>query len=212
MKTSEGSVRDSISLLDRALISQNINENKTIEQKDVRQMLGLADKIKIISLFKEVLSGNEKLALNSFKELLNDGIDAKNFLNDFLEVIYLFSRRISLGPVDKDMSISETEAQMIEDYSKNLDMQDIGLFWQLTVKTIDDLKIVGNENLTLEMYILQLIYLKNLENKTITGEEFNDSKLLQQKTNDEKIEQSYTDKSLKNKISEQLKNTNQIKS
>ena len=211
VKTSEGSVRDSISLLDRALISQNINENKTIEQKDVRQMLGLADKIKIISLFKEVLSGNEKLALNSFKELLNDGIDAKNFLNDFLEVIYLFSRRISLGPVDKDMSISETEAQMIEDYSKNLDMQDIGLFWQLTVKTIDDLKIVGNENLTLEMYILQLIYLKNLENKTITGEEFNDSKLLQQKTNDEKIEQSYTDKSLKNKISEQLKNTNQIK-
>ena len=211
VKTSEGSVRDSISLLDRALISQNINENKTIEQKDVRHRLGLADKIKIISLFKEVLSGNEKLALNSFKELLNDGIDAKNFLNDFLEVIYLFSRRISLGPVDKDMSISETEAQMIEDYSKNLDMQDIGLFWQLTVKTIDDLKIVGNENLTLEMYILQLIYLKNLENKTITGEEFNDSKLLQQKTNDEKIEQSYTDKSLKNKISEQLKNTNQIK-
>ena len=63
----------------------------------------------------------------------------------------------------------------------------------------------------LEMYILQLIYLKNLENKTIISEEFNDSKLLQQKTNDEKIEQSYTDKSLKNKISEQLKNTNQIK-
>ena len=47
-RTSEGSVRDSISLLDKALISQSIDENKKIEEPDVRQMLGLADKSKII--------------------------------------------------------------------------------------------------------------------------------------------------------------------
>ena len=211
VKTSEGSVRDSISLLDRALISQNTDENKVIEQNDVRQMLGLADKLKILSLFKEVLSGNEQVALNCFKELLNDGIDAKNFLNDFLEVIYLFSRRISLGPIDKDMSISETEAQMIEDYSKNLDMQDLGLFWQLTVKTIDDLRLVGNENLTLEMYIMQLIYLKNLENKNLTTNKSDDALIVKQTTNDKKIEKSYADKDIKNKISEQLKSTDQLK-
>ena len=46
-RTSEGSVRDSISLLDRALISQSINENKQIEEPDVRMMLGLADKSKL---------------------------------------------------------------------------------------------------------------------------------------------------------------------
>ena len=50
-------------------------------------------------------------------------------------------------------------------FSKNLDMQDIGLFWQLTIKTIDDLKVVGNENLTLEMYIMQIIHLKVLIKK-----------------------------------------------
>ena len=49
---------------------------------------------------------------------------------------------------------------MIEQYSKNIDMQDIGLFWQLTIKTIDDLRIIGNENITLEMYIMQLVHLK----------------------------------------------------
>ena len=43
MQNSEGSVRDSISLLDRALISQSIDENKIIEDTDVREMLGLAD-------------------------------------------------------------------------------------------------------------------------------------------------------------------------
>ena len=60
-RTSEGSVRDSISLLDRSLISQNINENKQIEEPDVSEMLGLADKSKVIALFKEVLSGNQAI-------------------------------------------------------------------------------------------------------------------------------------------------------
>ena len=89
-------------------------------------------------------------------------MDAKNFLNDILEVLYLFSRRISLGPIEKDMSVSEAEVQMIETYSKNIDIQDIGLFWQLTMKTLDDLRIIGNENLILEMYVMQLTHLKSI--------------------------------------------------
>ena len=101
-RTSEGSVRDAISLLDRALISQSINPNKTITEQDVRKMLGLADKSKVISLFKEILSGNEKEAIRFLSDLISDGLDAKNFLNDVLEVLYLFSRRINLGPIEKD--------------------------------------------------------------------------------------------------------------
>ena len=70
-----------------------------------------------------------------------------------------------MGPIEKDTSISETEVEMVDQYSKNIDMQDIALFWQLTIKTIDDLRIVGNENLTLEMFIMQLIHLKSLVKK-----------------------------------------------
>ena len=84
-------------------------------------MLGLADRSKIISLFKEVLSGNEKEALKYLKELINDGIDAKNFLNDILEILYLFSRRINLGPIEKDMMISEARSSIVDhEYSKNI--------------------------------------------------------------------------------------------
>ena len=210
-RTSEGSVRDSISLLDRALISQSINENKQIEEPDVRKMLGLADKSKVITLFKEVLSGNEKNASNILNELINDGLDAKNFLNDILEVLYLFSRRISLGPIEKDMSVSEAEVQMIDQYSKNIDMQDIGLFWQLTIKTIDDLRIVGNENLTLEMYIMQLVHLKNIDTKKQVSNLENESgqissdALIGKKIDDQPVD------NIPNQIKNQLKNINQIK-
>ena len=209
-RTSEGSVRDSISLLDRALISQSINEGKQIEEPDVRQMLGLADKSKIISLFKEVLTGNEKDALKFLHELINDGLDAKNFLNDILEVLYLFSRRISLGPIEKDMSISEAEVQMVDQYSKNIDMQDIGLFWQLTIKTIDDLRIVGNENLTLEMYIMQLVHLKNIdarkETQNLETNQQTEESLVGKKIDDKPIETN-----IPNQVKNQLKSTDQIK-
>jgi DNA polymerase-3 subunit gamma/tau len=210
-RTSEGSVRDSISLLDRALISQSINENKQIEEPDVRMMLGLADKSKVITLFKEVLSGEEKNALNILKELINDGLDAKNFLNDILEVLYLFSRRISLGPIEKDMSVSEAEVQMIDQYSKNIDMQDIGLFWQLTIKTIDDLRIVGNENLTLEMYIMQLIHLKNIDiKKQVTNLENESNQISSDDLIGKKIDDQPAE-NISNQIKNQIKNINQIK-
>ena len=210
-RTSEGSVRDSISLLDRALIAQSINENQPIEETDVRKMLGLADKTKVISLLKEVLSGKEKESITILKELINDGLDAKNFLNDILEVLYLFSRKINLGPIEDDLSVSESELQMVDQYSKNIDMQDIGLFWQLTIKTIDDLRIVGNENLTLEMYVMQLIHLKNLEDKKEMTNLNESSSIETENFSSKKIDENKIESNLSNKAKNQLKSTEQIK-
>ncbi len=209
-KTSEGSVRDSVSLLDRALISQSLN-SKAIEEEDVRKMLGLADKSKVILLFKEILDGKEKEALDRLHDLIEDGLDAKNFLNDILEVLYLFGRRINLGPLNKDMSISETEVQMIDEYSKNVDMKDIGLFWQLTIKTIDDLKIVSNENLSLEMFIMQLLHLKNIDEVKEMDDTLNVKPKIQENLQGEKIEDKKVETSFTNKTKNQLKSTNQIK-
>ena len=211
-RTSEGSVRDSISLLDRALISQSITKAKTVDEEDVRKMLGLADKSKIILLLKEVFHGKEKEALGHLKELIEDGIDAKNFLNDILEALYLFSRRINLGPIEKDISISESEAQMVEEYSKDIDMQDIGLFWQLTIKTIDDLRIVGNENLTLEMYVMQLIHLKDIEVKKESTSQPNILRNDKEGSSIKKDDERPAESNLSNQVKNQLKSTDQIKS
>ena len=212
-RTSEGSVRDAVSLLDRAFVSQSANDGKLIGEKDVREMLGLADRSKIIDLFEKILNGKEKETLNLLREMINDGIDAKNFLNDILEILFVLSRRINLGPIEKDMNISETDIEMIDRVSKGIDMQDIGLFWQFTLKTIEDLSLIGNENLVLEMYVMQLIHLKSMgETNEITnhkkeiGDVFSKRKLTQNDTDKENL-----DLDLSSKIKDQLKNTNQIK-
>ena len=208
-RASEGSVRDAISLLDRALISQTI-DNKQIEDEDVRKMLGLADRSKLIILFKEILSGNQKEAVNHLRELIDNGLDAKNFLNDILEILYLFNRRINLGPIEKDLMISESEIQMINEYSKNLDSQDIGIFWQITLKTMDDLRVVGNENLTLEMYVMQLMHVKSIgykddmiEEASSNGDALGSKTISSNDDND--------DKKIKSVFKNQLKSTEQIK-
>ena len=210
-RTSEGSVRDAISLLDRVLISQTIIESKIIEEINVRDMLGLADRSKIISLFREVLNGNEVEAFKYLKELIDDGIDAKSLLNDILEIIYLFSRRINLGPIEKDVTISETEVELVDNYSKNIDMQDIGLFWQLTIKTIDDLKIIENENLTLEMYIMQLMHLNKIDSNKIIFEENQNNLTLKENLAKEDKDEGSQEKNLSTQIKNQLKSTDQIK-
>jgi DNA polymerase-3 subunit gamma/tau len=216
-RVSEGSVRDAISLLDRALISFSINEKKEIQDQDIRLMLGLADRSKLLLLFKEILLGNQIKAILELRDLMNAGLDAKNFLNDILEILYLFSRRINLGPIEKDMMISEPELQLIDEYAQNLDMQDIGIFWQLTIKTIDDLRVVTNENLTLEMYLMQLMHLKNIdedkslkESLQINLKDNTNETLLENKKNNQDSDLQNEDK-ITTSSKNQLKSIEQIK-
>tara|TARA_B100002051_G_scaffold118318_1_gene112585 strand:- start:1 stop:1671 length:1671 start_codon:yes stop_codon:yes gene_type:complete len=209
-RASEGSVRDAISLLDRALIFQSLEENKVIEDSDIRKMLGLADKSKLIHLMGCVFEGKEKESIEKLKDLTDSGLDARNFLNDFLELLYLFGRRINLGPIQKDMFISEGELKLIEKISESLDMQDLSLFWQLTLKTIEDLKIVSSENIALEMFLMQLMHLKKLE-------DYSDEKIFVQglaqdsKIEKKKIEDRSDEIKSINFAKEQMKNTEQIK-
>ncbi len=210
-KVSEGSVRDALSLLDRVITFQNLSSNNTVEESDVRNMLGIVDKSKIIILFKEVLNGNTQEAINILKTLYEDGIDTKSFLNDILELLNLVNRKISLGSIEKDQIIPENEINLINEISKEINITDIGLFWQFTIKTIEDLKVISNDYMTLEMYILQLIHLKDLGNDNeqkinINAERAENTVKISESKNKEISETS------KLKTKNQLKNIEQIES
>jgi DNA polymerase-3 subunit gamma/tau len=209
-RASEGSLRNGISLLDRALVFQSLNPDSITDDKDVRKMLGLANKTKLIHLLKYVFEGDGNNALKQLRDLIENGLDTKNFLNDILELIYLFGRRINLGPIEKDIFISEGELELIEQISQNLNMEDLGLFWQLTLKTIDDLKIVSSESIALEMYLMQLIHIKSIENYD-TAENFSETVSNRPIAKEKQIEESNTELNPTNPIKDQLKNMGQIK-
>ncbi len=209
-RASEGSVRDAISLLDRALIFQTLNINKIIDEKDIRKMLGLVDKSKLIYLLQSVFTGDEENALKKFKEIFDEGLDGKLFLNDILELIYLFSRRINLGAIEKDLFISENELKLVEESVQGLSNQDLGLFWQLTIKTIEDLKTVSSDRVALEMYLIQLMHIKDMEeNELIKNSP--QSPISDPMSYKKKIDENNKESSVTTPAKEQLKSVEQVK-
>ena len=95
VKAAEGSVRDSLSLLDRALVSQSIEE-KEIEENFIRKMLGIADRSKILNLLHLIFQGDHKKSILQLRGLIDEGIDPNNFLNDLLELIYFIAFKIPI--------------------------------------------------------------------------------------------------------------------
>ena len=80
-KASTGSVRDAISLLDRALVNQHVSE-KEVDEDTVRKMLGVADRSKILELLKFIFDGNQKKSITSLRQMIDEGIDVVNLKND----------------------------------------------------------------------------------------------------------------------------------
>ena len=160
-KASEGSVRDSLSLLDRALISQNINKTE-INDIFVRKMLGIADKSKILYLLKSIFQGEQKQSIEKLREMINEGIQPANFLNNLLEVIYFIQQKKSLGNFDSELSMSESEEEIINSISKDINITTLIVFWQFILKALDELSIVSNPILSLEMLVVRLLHLKDM--------------------------------------------------
>ena len=80
-------------------------------------------KTKIIKLLKEFLKGIQLMQLNILKELFDEGIDAKYFLNDILEILSLINRKLSLGSIENDKILPEEEINLINEISKGINIK-----------------------------------------------------------------------------------------
>ena len=160
-KASEGSVRDSLSLLDRALISQT-NEKEKVDENLVRKMLGIADRTKILKILHFIIQGDQKKSTEQLRELINEGLDPTNFLNDLLEMIHFILQRKELNDLTADLPLSEAETEIINFISKEVSTSTLIIFWQFILKGLEELSIVSNQILLLEMLIIKLLHIKEM--------------------------------------------------
>ena len=158
VKISEGSVRDSLSLLDRGLMSNIDGSEFTLE--NAQKIYGYFDKSFLIELIEYLFKGDEKNVIKNYRKLFDAGIEPKSFLNDFLEVLYYIKNINSIRLEGKIFNLNDGEFKKILQIAEKTDPQEIILFWQFTIKTIDELEIVSNPNLSVEMFLVRLIYLK----------------------------------------------------
>jgi len=157
VKLSEGSVRDALSLLDRAIISSN---EKSLTFEDAQKIFGYVNKSSYLDLLEMVFIGNEEKIINHYRKLYNSGIEPETFLNDFLEILYYLKNISHIENEGNNFTLNDGDYKKIISLSKELDPNAILLFWEFTLKTLKEIKIVANQNLLIEMFLIQLIYLK----------------------------------------------------
>ena len=162
VKISEGSVRDALSLLDRALISQENNVDLSLVE--TQKIFGYFDKSSLIELFRYIFEGNEKKILEIYRSIYDQGVEPKIFLNDFLEILYYFKNIESLKIDGTNFSLNDDEFNEIRKMANDISNEILLLFWQFTIKTLEEIDIVSNQNLSIEMFLIRLIHLRKISN------------------------------------------------
>jgi len=172
-KSSEGSVRDALSVLDQAIITFNL-QDQDITEKNVRDMLGLADQSRVIELLSFIIRGSQQDALREAEDIFDIGADPKLILQSMLEIIYLISRTKTFGKIENDLSVSESEAILIKQISDEVDLTYVSMLWHFTLKGIEELNSTPNPFLSFRMLLIRLAHLKNMPDPQLLLEEEED--------------------------------------
>jgi len=158
VRISEGSVRDALSLLDRALISSD--DNNKLDIKEAQKIFGYFDKTKLIELFEYLFSGNENKVIDIYRSIYNQGVDPKIFLNDFLEILYYLKNISFIDKNGNNFNLNDDDHDRIVKIAESLENSTLLLFWQFTIKTLSEIEIVSDPNISLEMFLIRLLYVR----------------------------------------------------
>ncbi len=165
-KISEGSVRDALSLLDRISLTNDESQKGTISLESAREIFGYFDKEFTINLIEKIFDGDEDKTLDLYRQIYQKGIEPKIFLNGFLEIIYYLKNFKNLERASFSTDLTENNFTKIKEMSEKLDAHTLLLFWQFTIETMDEVNIVNDPNLSVEMFLIRLLYLKGNQTKT----------------------------------------------
>ena len=196
VKISEGSVRDALSLLDRALLS--LDENIELDLNAAQKIFGYFDKSQLIDLFELILKGEETKVINIYRKIYDQGVEPKVFINDFLELLYYLKNINSLTLESTNFSLNDEEFSKIKSISNKVESDVLVLFWQFAISSLEELDIVSNQHLSIEMFLIRLMHLQSVKSQKKIEPETE-----KRATND--IEENISS----NKIIDQIKNISQ---
>ena len=204
IKISEGSVRDALSLLDRVSLSQFDEKNEELNINSARKIFGFFDRSLVVEIVELIFKGDEAQVLEKYRNIYNQGVDPKIFLNIFLEIIYYIKNYQNLKFFDAQIDFSESDHKKLENLSNNIDQKTIINFWQFSIETLNEISLVHDKNLSIEMFLIRLLHLES-------SMEYTESLSSKEDTNyslDKKIETRLLGK---NKAVDQLKSSIQEK-
>ncbi|MBR6675484.1 MAG: DNA polymerase III subunit gamma/tau [Alphaproteobacteria bacterium] len=157
-RAGDGSVRDSLSLLDQAITQFNGD----IKTADIRDMLGLADRTGLFDLYEAIMSGRVADALNLLDNQYNQGADPLVITQDMMDLTHWLTRVKIIPELANDLTVPETERVRGKKMAETLSMASLTSVWQMLLKGILEVKGADNALKTLEMLVVRLAYAADL--------------------------------------------------
>lgn len=154
---SEGSVRDSLSIMDR-VISFNNFEN-VIEEEKVLEILGMNNKTGICNLYEKMLSGDTTKTIELFNEIYLSIVNYDGFVNDLLELTHNLIMKKTNNLIN---NISSFESEWLDKNCKNVSLFVLFRIWQILLKSSYDIKNTNNYKNFLEILLLKIIYCSSI--------------------------------------------------
>ncbi|BEV46074.1 DNA polymerase III subunit gamma/tau [Afipia carboxidovorans] len=157
-RAAEGSVRDSLSLLDQAIA----HAAGLVRAEDVRQMLGLADRTRVIDLFEHLAKGDIASAFAEFREQYDTGADPVVVLSDLAEFVN-FVTRVKVVPATADnVALGEAERTRGREFATKLSMRVLSRMWQMLLKGIAEVQNATRPQAAAEMVLVRIAYVADL--------------------------------------------------
>jgi DNA polymerase III subunit gamma/tau len=157
-RAAEGSVRDSLSLLDQAIA----HAAGLVRGEDVRQMLGLADRARTIDLFEAVMRGDLAAALTELRDQYDTGADPAVVLSDLAEFTHFVTRVKIVSAVADDVSLAEAERKRGRGFAEKLSIRVLARTWQMLLKGIAEVEASGRPLAAAEMVLVRLAHAADL--------------------------------------------------
>ena len=200
VRSSDGSVRDALSLLDQAISISNHD----IKEESVKTMLGLSDKSKVWDLFDSLMEGNSLNVINNFESLLNAGSDPILLIEELMVVCHNVTRAIAIPSLDVSQNMSEFEIKRALKSATNLNIPSVTKCWQLLLKGHSEIQSTYSVKEATEMILLRITYAANLPDLKNLIEQSN---LLKKKTD---LNSNNTQDILTQKVSHELISDNKF--
>jgi DNA polymerase-3 subunit gamma/tau len=157
-RVAEGSVRDALSLLDQAIA----HAAGPVRAEDVRQMLGLADRARVIDLFGALMGAELPRALNELRDQYDKGADPATVLGDLAEFTHFVTRVKAAPALAEDVSLTEQERTRGRDFAAKLSMRVLARTWQMLLKGIEEVQEAGRPLAAAEMVLVRIAYAADL--------------------------------------------------
>ena len=151
-------MRDSLSLFDQAIA----HAAGTVRAEDVREMLGLADRTRVIDLFEALMRADIAAALTELRDQYNTGADPAMVLGDLAEFTHFVTRVKIVPALADDVSLTEAERTRGRAFATKLSMRVLARTWQMLLKGIGEVEAAGRPIDAAEMVLVRIAYAADL--------------------------------------------------